>query len=155
MKISSIKDLKKLVLTSKKEDADLSKAYASVVKQIETATIGVKNPETLEKDETKLILSAAKKELKEQEQSQNLGAPFSQKTIDVCKMFIEDLSPTIVSPEQTRIDIIAGIEHIEKFGFNPDMKQIMAFIKSETTKNYDMKLVASIANELLKVLKAR
>lgn len=143
MKISSIKDLKKLVLTSKKEDAELSRAYASVVKQIEAATIGVKNPET---DETKLIL----KELKEQEQSQNLGAPFSQKTIDVCKMFIDELSPTIVSPEQTRIDILAGIEHIEKFGFNPDMKQIMAFIKSETTKNYDMKLVASIANELLK-----
>ena len=152
MNIKIIKDLKKLVLTSKKEDAELSKAYASVVKQIEAATIGVKNPETVE---TKLILSAAKKELKEQEQSQNLGAPFSQKTIDVCKMFIEELSPTIVSPEQTRIDIIVGIEHIEKFGFNPDMKQIMAFIKSETTKNYDMKLVASIANELLKVLKAR
>lgn len=152
MKISSIKDLKKLVLTSKKEDNELSKAYASVVKQIEAATIGVKNPET---DETKLILGAAKKELKEQEQSQNLGAPFSQKTIDVCKMFIDKLSPTIVSPEQTRIDILSGIEHIEKFGFNPDMKQIISFIKSETTKNYDMKLVASIANELLKVLKAR
>ena len=147
MTISSIKEIKKLVLTSKKEDAELSKAYASVVKQIEAATIGVKNPET---DETKLILSAAKKELKEQEQSQNLGAPFSQKTIDLCKTLISELSPTFVSDEQTRIDIIANIEHIEKFGFNPDMKQIMTFIKSETSKNYDMKLVASIANELLK-----
>lgn len=147
MKISSIKDLKKLVLTSKKEDAELSRAYASVIKQIEAATIGVKNPET---DETKLILGAAKKELKEQEQSLNLGAPFSQKTIDLCKSFIQDLSPTMVSEEQTRIEILRAIEHIEKYGFNPDMKQIMAFIKSETSKNYDMKLVSSIANELLK-----
>ena len=151
MKISSIKDLKKLVLTSKKEDAELSRAYASVIKQIEAATIGVKNPET---DETKLILSAVKKELKEQEQSQNLGAPFSQKTIDLCKLFVQELSPTMVSEEQTRIEILGAIEHIEKFGFNPDMKQIIAFIKSDTSKSYDMKLVSSIANEILKNYKS-
>ena len=150
MKISSIKDLKKLVLTSKKEDADLSKAYASVVKQIEAATIGVKNPETLEKDETKLILSAAKKELKEQEQSQNLGAPFSQKTIDVCKMFIEDLSPTMVSEEQTRIDIQNNITVILEYS-TPDMKTLMQWAK-QSGKNYDMKLVSTIANELLKAM---
>jgi uncharacterized protein YqeY len=133
-------------LTSKKNDVELSRAYASILKQIEAATIGVKNPE---KDEEKLILSAAKKELKEQEQSKNLGAPFSQKTIDLCKLFVQELSPTMVSEEQTRIEILGAIEHIERFGFNPDMKKIMAFIKSDTGKNYDMKLVSSIANEIL------
>ena len=145
--IKEIKDLKKIILLSKKDDIDLSKAYASILKQVEAATIGVKNPE---KDEEKLILSGAKKELKEQEQSQNLGAPFSQKTIDLCKLFVQELSPTMVSEEQTRIEILGAIEHIEKFGFNPDMKQIMMFIKSELGKNYDMKLVSTIANELLK-----
>ena len=147
MKISSIKDLKKLVLTSKKEDAELSRAYASVIKQIEASTIGVKNPE---KDETKLILGAAKKELKEQEQSQNLGAPFSQKTIDICKMFIEDLSPTMVSEEQTRIDIQNNITVILEYS-TPDMKTLMQWAK-QSGKNYDMKLVSTIANELLKAM---
>lgn len=150
--IKEIKDLKKVILLSKKEDIELSRAYASILKQVEAATIGVKNPE---KDEEKLILSGAKKELKEQEQSKNLGAPYSEKTIELCKNIILKLSPQTVSPEQTRLDILACIEHIEKFGFNPDMKQIMSFIKSETTKNYDMKLVSSIANELLKELKAK
>lgn len=150
--IKEIKDLKKVILLSKKDDIELSRAYASILKQVEAATIGVKDPE---KDEEKLILSGAKKELKEQEQSKNLGAPYSEKTIELCKNIIQELSPQMVSPEQTRIEILACIEHIEKFGFNPDMKQIMAFIKSETSKNYDMKLVSSIANELLKELKAK
>ena len=150
--IKEIKDLKKVILLSKKDDIELSRAYASILKQVEAATIGVKDPE---KDEEKLILSGAKKELKEQEQSKNLGAPCSEKTIELCKNIIQELSPQMVSPEQTRLDILACIEHIEKFGFNPDMKQIMAFIKSETSKNYDMKLVSSTANELLKELKAK
>lgn len=149
MKISSIKDLKKLVLTSKKEDAELSKAYASVVKQVEAATIGVKNPET---NEEKLILSAAKKELKEQEQSQNLGAPFSQKTIDLCKTLISELSPQMVSEEQTRADIESNIKVISEYS-TPDMKTLMQFAK-QSGKNYDMKLVSSIANELLKSIKS-
>lgn len=150
--IKEIKDLKKVILLSKKDDIELSRAYASILKQVEAATIGVKDPE---KDEEKLILSGAKKELKEQEQSKNLGAPYSEKTIELCKNIIQELSPQMVSPEQTRLDILACIEHIEKLGFNPDMKQIMSFIKSETSKNYDMKLVSSTANELLKELKAK
>ena len=150
--IKEIKDLKKVILLSKKDDIELSRAYASILKQVEAATIGVKDPE---KDEEKLILSGAKKELKEQEQSKNLGAPYSEKTLELCKNIILELSPQMVSPEQTRLDILACIEHIEKLGFNPDMKQIMSFIKTETTKNYDMKLVSSTVNELLKELKAK
>ena len=145
----NIKDLKKLVLLSKKEDAELSKAYASVVKQVEAATIGVKNPET---NEEKLILSAVKKELKEQEQSQNLGAPFSQKTIDLCKTLISEMSPQMVSEEQTRIDIESNIRVISEYS-TPDMKTLMQFAK-QSGKNYDMKLVSSIANELLKSIKS-
>ena len=147
--IKEIKTLKKTILTAKRDDIELSKALASILKQVEATTIGVKNPET---NEEKLILSAAKKELKEQEQSKNLGAPYSERTLTCCEEIILELSPIMVSPEQTRIDIFKAIEHIEKFGFNPDMKQIMMFIKSETGKNYDMKLVSTIANELLKAM---
>ena len=79
-----IKDIKKLVLTSKKESKELSQAYGSIIKQIEVQTVGVSKPET---DEKKLILSAAKKELKEQEQSKALNAPYSELTIQICKEF--------------------------------------------------------------------
>lgn len=147
--MNNIKELKKIILTSKKDDIELSRAYASILKQIEAATIGIKNPET---NEEKLILIAAKKELKEQEQSKNLGAPFSQKTLDLCQSVILELSPQIISEEQTRLDIQNIIKYIESFGFNSDMKQIMSFIKSESGKNYDMKLVSTIANELLKAM---
>lgn len=54
----------------------LRATYMYVFLGILLATIGVKNSET---NEEKLILNAAKKELKEQEQSKNLGAPYSQK----------------------------------------------------------------------------
>ncbi len=89
-----IQELKKLVLTSKRENPELSKAYAAILKQVESATIGVKNPET---DEIKLIVSASKKELKEQEQSKSMNAPYSQTVIDVCGKFISDLSPDIIN----------------------------------------------------------
>ena len=84
----TLKELKKLILTSKKDNTEHSKSYASILKQLEAATIGVKNAET---NEEKLILSAAKKELKEQKQSKEAGAPYSEKTIAVCEKIISEL----------------------------------------------------------------
>ena len=142
----TLKELKKFILISKKDNIGVSKSYASILKQVESATIGVKNPET---DEEKLILNAAKKELKEQEQSKSAKAPFNQTTIDICSAIVEELSPTMVSEEETVNTINSAIVHIERFGFHPDMKQIMAFVKSDG-RLFDMKLVSQIANELLK-----
>ena len=145
--IKEIKDLKKVILLSKKDDIELSRAYASILKQLEAATVGVKNPET---NEEKLILSAAKKELKEQEQSKNLGAPYSERTLKCCEEIISELSPAMVSPEQTRIDIQNNITVILEYS-TPDMKTLMQWAK-QSGKNYDMKLVSTIANELLKAM---
>ena len=147
MLIKNLKDLKKTILTAKRDDIELSKALASILKQVEAATIGVKNPET---NEEKLILSAAKKELKEQEQSKNLGAPYSERTLKCSEEIISELSPTMVSPEQTRIDIQNNITVISEYS-TPDMKTLMQFAK-RSGKNYDMKLVSTIANELLKAM---
>lgn len=145
----NIKDIKKLILTSKKDNVELSKAYAAILKHIEAATIGVKNPET---DEEKLILNAAKKELKEQEQSKSFGAPYSTTTIGCCSNIVKELSPTLISEEETRKFIEQTINNIEGY-CHADMKQIMGFVKNEQIcKNisFDMKLVSQIANELLK-----
>ena len=147
--IKELKTLKKTILTAKRDDIELSKALASILKQVEAATIGVKNPE---KDEEKLILSGAKKELKEQEQSKNLGAPYSEKTLELCKNIIQELSPQMVSEEQTRIDIQSNITVILEYS-TPDMKTLMQLIK-QSGKKYDMKLVSSIANEMLKNYKS-
>lgn len=147
--MNSIKELKKIILTSKKDDIELSRAYASILKQIEAATIGVNNAET---NEEKLILNAAKKELKEQEQSKNLGAPYSAKTIELCKSFIQELSPQMITEEQTRLDVQNNIIVISEYT-TPDMKTLMQWAK-QSGKNYDMKLVSSIANELLKNYKS-
>lgn len=145
--IKELKTLKKTILTAKRDDIELSKALASILKQVEAATIGVKNPET---NEEKLILSAAKKELKEQEQSKNLGAPYSERTLKCCEEIISELSPTMISPEQTRIDIQNNITVILEYS-TPDMKTLMQWAK-QSGKNYDMKLVSTIANELLKAM---
>ena len=139
-----IQDLKKLVLTSKKENLELSKAYAAILKQVELATIGVKNPET---DEIKLIVSASKKELKEQEQSKSMNAPYSQTVIDICSELIKYLSPEVVSEEQTTLDILSNIAVISEYS-TPDMKTLMAFAK-QSGKNYDMKLYSRIVKEIL------
>lgn len=147
--VNTIKELKKIILTSKKDDIELSRAYASILKQIEAATIGIKNPET---NEEKLILIAAKKELKEQEQSKNLGAPFSQKTLDLCQSVILELSPQMISEEQTRLDIQNNITVILEYS-TPDMKTLMQWAK-RSGKPYDMKLVSCIATEMLKNIKS-
>ena len=139
-----IQDLKKLVLTSKKENLELSKAYAAILKQVESATIGVKNPET---DEIKLIVSASKKELKEQEQSKSMNAPYSQTVIDICSELIKYLSPEEISEEQTTLDILSNIAVISEYS-TPDMKTLMQFAK-QSGKNYDMKLYSSIVKEIL------
>lgn len=147
--MNNIKELKKIILTSKKDDIELSRAYASILKQIESVTIGVNNAET---NEEKLILNAAKKELKEQEQSKNLGAPYSEKTLELCKSFIQELSPQMISEEQTRLDIQNNITGIMEYS-TPDMKTLMQLAK-QSGKNYDMKLVSSIVSELLKNIKS-
>ena len=139
-----IQELKKLVLTSKKENPELSKAYAAILKQVESATIGVKNPET---DEIKLIVNASKKELKEQEQSKSMNAPYSQIIMDTCNRLISDLSPETISEEQTTLDILSNITVISEYS-TPDMKPLMAFAK-QSGKNYDMKLYSSIVKEIL------
>ncbi len=139
-----IQELKKLVLTSKKENLELSKAYAAILKQVESATIGVKNPET---DEIKLIVNASKKELKEQEQSKSMNAPYSQTVIDTCNKLIKELSPEVISEEQTTLDILNNIAVISEYS-TPDMKTLMQFAK-QSGKNYDMKLYNSIVKEIL------
>lgn len=139
-----IQELKKLVLTSKKENLELSKAYAAILKQVESATIGVKNPET---DEIKLIVGASKKELKEQEQSKSMNAPYSQIIIDTCEKLIKELSPEVISEEQTTLDILNNIAVISEYS-TPDMKTLMQFAK-QSGKNYDMKLYNSIVKEIL------
>ncbi len=139
-----IQELKKLVLTSKKENPELSKGYAAILRQLESATIGVKNPET---NEIKLIVSAAKKELKEQEQSKSMNAPYSQDTIKICNKLISELSPEVISEEQTTIDILSNIAVISEYS-TPDMKTLMAFAK-QSGKNYDMKLYSAIVKEIL------
>ena len=139
-----IQELKKLVLTSKKENIELSKAYAAILKQVESATIGVKNPET---DEIKLIVGASKKELKEQEQSKSMNAPYSQTVIDTCNKLIKELSPEVISEKQTTLDILNNIAVISEYS-TPDMKTLMQFAK-QSGKNYDMKLYNSIVKEIL------
>ena len=132
-----IQELKKLVLTSKRENPELSKAYAAILKQVESATIGVKNPET---DETKLIISASKKELKEQEQSKTSGAPYSEQTIELCKLLLNDLKPKTLSEQET-IDAINKIKES-----NPEANKgvIMGALKKEYSDLIDMKLANSL-----------
>lgn len=59
-----------------------------------------------------------------------------KKTIDICGKLISELSPQMISEEQTRLDIENNIKNISEYS-TPDMKTLMQF-------------VASIGNELLK-----
>lgn len=136
----TIKELKKLILTTKKESADVSKSYAAILKQVEAATIGVKNPET---DETKLIVSAAKKELKEQEQSKAAGAPYNAVTMELCSSIISAMSPKLMSENETRQAIADSLSSID----SPNMGKVMGFMKNKYS-NLDMALLSKIVKEM-------
>ena len=138
MEISNkISVLKKLVLTSKKDSKELSQAYANIVKQVENMTIGVKNAET---DEQKLIIKACEKELKEQEQSKSLKAPYSETTIELCNLFLEELKPKTYDKAQT----IAYIDKIRLNNPSFNKGQIMGILKKEHGDLVDMKLANSL-----------
>lgn len=139
----SIKELKKLVLTSKKENVELSKGYAAVLRQVEAATIGVKNAET---DEIKLILSGAKKELKEQEQSKASGAPFNQTVMDLCSKLVLELSPKTLSADETEKAVISIIEidNVER-----KMGPVMSAMKVKYGSDLDMKILSDVVKKVL------
>lgn len=134
-----IKDLKKLVLTSKKESLEKSRAYAAILKQVENVTIGVKK---VDKTEEELILNAAKKELKEQTQSKELNAPYSVETMDICEEIISKLSPKLMSERETEVAIQSILLETNKKG------EIMKILKTEYS-NIDMKLANTIIDRLL------
>ena len=135
--MKTITELKKTVLLSKKESKELSQAYAAILKQVEAQTVGVKNAET---DELKLIIKACSKELKEQEQSKTSGAPYSEQTIELCKLLLNDLKPKTLSEQET-IDAINKIKEL-----NPKANKgvIMGALKKEYSDLIDMKLANSL-----------
>lgn len=139
-----IKTLKKTILISKKEDKNLSMAYASILKQVEKLTIGVKNAET---DEKKLILSATKTELKEQKDSKKEGAPYSQLTIDTCLKVMESFGVKILSERETEVAIDSVISDLElETVTGKDTGKIMKILIEEYGDNLDKSLV----NEIMK-----
>lgn len=140
----TIKELKKLVLTSKKEDIETSKAYAAILKQVESATIGVKNAE---KDEAKLIVSAAKKELKEQIQSKAFDAPFSERTIEICDKIISTLVENVLTEEETE----NAVKHIMEELSEPERKigNIMNIMKTKYGNDLDMKFLSEFVKKIL------
>ena len=133
----NVKDLKKLVLTTKKEDKELSQAYAAILKQVESQTIGIKNPEL---DEKKLILNACKKEMKEQEQSKKAGAPYSDKTLSICTLLFKSMSPKLMTKREIEVAVDALLSE------NSDLKmgQIMGQMKSQYKDTIDMKILQEV-----------
>ena len=93
-----------------------------------------------ETDELKLIIKACNKELKEQEQSKTSGAPYSEQTIELCKLLLNDLKPKTLSEQET-IDAINKIKES-----NPEANKgvVMGALKKEYSDLIDMKLANSL-----------
>lgn len=137
-----ILEIKKLVLTTKKTSKETSQAYANILKQIEAKTVGVKYDE---KDEEKIVLSSIKKELKEQEQSKDAGAPYSKETLALCLTLIDELSQNVLSEDETVEVIKSFISTLEK----PNVGQVMGYLKKTYGDSVDMALASKLVRELV------
>lgn len=137
----TIAELKKKVLLSKKEDKELSKAYAAVLRQVEAKTVGVVGVDL--SNEVELILSAAKKELKEQEQSKKDKAPYSELVITICTELVEELGPKYMSKEETKSILQTLIDVGET-----NKGKLCGTVKRNYGDKIDMTLVAKILTEL-------
>lgn len=137
-----IQELKKLVLFNKKTDKNKSQAYVAILAQVQSKTVGVKWDL---KDEEQIVLNSFKKELKEQLQSKDSGAPFSELVIEVCEKHIAELSPNMISEETVQKIIF------EFFVQNPNAKigQFMGFLKKTYGDSIDMKFANKLVRELL------
>lgn len=139
----TVKELKKLILTTKKDSKEVSQAYGAILKQVEAQTVGVKNPET---DEKKIILNACKKELKEQEQSKSSGAPYSETTMNICDILYRNMSPKLMTESETGVAVDVVINSLD----NPNMGQVMGQMKKEYGDMLDMKILSQIVKNKLK-----
>ncbi|QAU04457.1 hypothetical protein Va1_043 [Vibrio phage Va1] len=137
-----IQELKRLVLVNKKVNKERSQALAAVLKQVESKTVGVKYDE---KDEEKIVLGSFKKELKEQLQSKDMGAPYSKEVISLCEQVIEELSPKTLSKEQTEIEVRKFVSE------KPDAKmgQVMGYLKQTFGDTIDMQLAQKVVKSVL------
>lgn len=137
-----IQELKRLVLVNKKVNKELSQAYAAVLKHVESKTVGVKYNE---KDEEKIVLSSFKKELKEQLQSKDMGAPYSQQVINVCDEHIFELSENMLSDVQIENAVVQFVNE------NPEAKmgQVMGYLKQTFGDSVDMQLAQKVVKSVL------
>lgn len=137
-----IQELKRLVLVNKKVNKELSQAYAAVLKHVESKTVGVKYNE---KDEEKIVLGSFKKELKEQLQSKDMGAPYSNVVVSLCEKVIEELSPKTLSEERTEFEVRLFVNK------NPAAKmgQVMGFLKKEYGDSVDMQIAQKVVKSVL------
>lgn len=138
----TIKEIKKNILTTKKDNKELSKAYAAILNQIEKQTIGVENPET---DEKKLVLKAIKTELKELTQSKEANAPYSEVTFELVTSLFKELSPKLMSEREIEVSVDNIIIDLQ----NPNMGQIMGRMKQEYGDKLDMKILSTIVKNKL------
>ena len=134
----NILDLKKLILTTKKEDKELSVAYSLVLGQVEKQTVGKIG---VTKSEKELMLDGAKKELKEQKQSKEAGAPYSEKTIAVCEKIISELGVKQLSERETEYAIK---DIIEMDGKN----SVMKILKEKFGEKVNMQIASNILKTL-------
>ncbi|UOK16859.1 hypothetical protein [Vibrio phage phiKT1024] len=135
-----IQELKRLVLVNKKVNKELSQAYAAVLKHVESKTVGVKYNE---KDEEKIVLGSFKKELKEQLQSKDMGAPYSKVVVSLCEKVIEELSPKTLSESDLNSIIYDYVSNNE----TAKIGQVMGYLKQTYGDSVDM----GMANKLVKI----
>lgn len=136
----TILDLKKEILKAKKYDIETSKGYGAVLVQVERQTIGKVG---VLKSEKELILDGAKKELKEQKQSMDAGAPYSEETIKVCESLISALDEVKMSEDELE----AVIKEIAK---EKSAGLIFKKLKSEYGNKVDMAKAQKIIAQYLK-----
>lgn len=128
MKIQQLKDS---ILSNKKRDKERSKALSSVLKHVESKTVGVI---WKSEDEEKIVLQSFKKELKEQLQSKECGAPYSKTTINVCEHAIKEQSPEVLSVDEIK----NAISDITSRNPNAKMGEIMGKLKKQFADSIDM-----------------
>lgn len=144
----TILELKKLLMTSKRESLEKSQAFSSILKKVEMVVIGnkaVKVDDMSEDEQSDLILKSARKELKELNEAKTSGAPYNEYGFNVCEYIIDLLSPDMLSDEEVG-EVIQKYVHDNP---NANMGSIMGYLKTTFGNVVDMKTASTITRKFL------
>ncbi len=135
-----ITELRKQMMSLKKDQPERAKVLASILSNALLIAKNDKNREANDSD----IVEAARKEVKEANQSKDQGAPYNELTFEICAVLL----PTILTEAETQ-EAVQEVITVTGSTTKKDMGKVMGALGKKYANTIDMKMAQAIVMKSL------